>query len=172
MPVHALPNIRNRLKLFDIGEDTKHAVSLYRPLLSKRLDGLVSQFHQRLAAHPEARHLFADPAVRAKLTPKQKAHWEKLFSCSFDAAYVHGAIDIGRAHYRLKIAPYVYLAGYHFLHGRMIEIACEKYRGSGELPRLLTAIAALIALDTDLALSAYAQAYWRDAPQADAVILD
>jgi heme-based aerotactic transducer len=172
MTVSTMLSLQSRLALFEINEGTRHAINLFHPVFHKHLDGIVAQFYLHLYTFPEGRRALTGIDVKGKLAPRQKAHWLNLFTCDLDEHYAKRAAAIGRVHYERRIPPYLYMAGYTFVHSRLIAVACEAHRGAGELPQLLASISRLIALDMDLALSAYTREHWREAPVPETVYID
>jgi hypothetical protein len=172
MAVSTMLNLQSRLALFEIDENTRHAINLFHPVFHKHLDGIVAQFYLHMFGFPEGRRALTGIDVKQRLAPRQKAHWLNLFACELDERYVEHAVTIGRVHYERRIPPFLYMAGYTFVQCRLIAIACEAHRGGDELPDLLASISRLIALDMDLALSAYTREHWREAPLPETVYVD
>lgn len=100
------------------------------------------------------------------LRSKQISHWINLFSCDFDQTYANSAIRIGKAHFKNKVPPHLYIAGYNFFQCQLIVEVSDQLSGEAELPQCLAAIAKVISLDMDLALSAYTRQYWRSVSEA------
>lgn len=154
-------NIETRLALLGIGDDTVHNARLFYPTLYAALDRIVEKFYNHLLSFPDARQILAPMDVQTRLAPRQKAHWEKLFSCRIDERYVAEALLVGKIHFQSKVPPYLYLAGYNFFHCQIIKLATEKYDRLTGLPEILAGTSRLITLDMDLALSAYTREFWQ-----------
>lgn len=75
-------------------------------------------------------------------------------------------MKVGQIHYDNKIPPYLYMAGYNFVHCEIITLASQKYGNSSDLPNILSSITRLVTLDMDLSMSAYTREHWRGAPAA------
>lgn len=152
-------NIETRLRLLGIGNDTRHNLSVFYPVFGDALERIVEKFYAHILTFPAAAELLAGSDVKNHLMLRQKAHWDKLFSCRFDQDYVTEAIRIGKVHFDRKVPPYIYIAGYTFFHGQIIRLATRHYDATTGLQEVLIGAGRLIALDMDLALSAYMREY-------------
>jgi hypothetical protein len=153
----------SRLKMLGIDSNTRHNLELFRPVLAQRISDIVDAFYLHLRQFPEVTALLPKQGISA-LQYRQEAHWLEMFECRFDDHYLTSAIKIGRAHFDHKVPPRLYLAGHAFFHCRIIELAAGIYGRSGDLSMLLVSIARVIALDIDLAMSAYTREYWSARP--------
>ena len=153
-------DIQRRLELLEITDETRHNMGVFRPVLDANISGVVRRFYAHMNEFPECRVIFSGHRIDEVLRPRQERHWLRLFSCQFDEDYVAGALRIGNVHFENKVAPYLYLAGYNFIHCQLIKLAADNFEHSLELQGLQTSIARLITLDTDIALSAYTRAFW------------
>ena len=154
-------NLSRRLALLGITDDTKQNVAMFFPTFVGEVDDIIRKFYAHMLSFPVGKDIFADVDIRGSLERRQKEHWTRLFSCSFDEEYVASAIRVGQVHFKKKIAPYLYLAGYNFFHCELIQLASRTYAGSIGLPSMLSSITRVITLDMDLALSAYTREYWK-----------
>ncbi len=160
------PMLRERLLTLGIDSNTRHNLNLLRPGLAVHIDEIVAGFYSHFLQFDSAAALL--PAgIAPRLRQRQRAHWIEMFECRFDEHYTSNAVRIGQAHFDHKVPPRLYLAGHSYFHCRIIEMAARKYGQSGHLPILLASVAKVIALDIDLALSAYTRAMWREPPAND-----
>lgn len=153
-------DINRRLELLEITDETRHNIRLFFPVFEENINGIVRHFYRHMNEFPECRAIFSGHDIDKALIPRQQRHWLRLFSCEFDETYVAGALRVGDVHFRNKVPPYLYVAGYNFFHCQLIRLSAENFEHSLELQGLHTAISRLISLDMDLALSAYTRAYW------------
>lgn len=152
-------DLQKRLFMLSITDTTIANLSLFHPHVRDNMDSMVAAFYRFIHQMPATAAIFKDHEVERRLKPAQKAHWTGLLAGQFDAAYRARALKIGMAHYRHKVAPYVYIAGYNFFHCELIRVASMHYEGQ-ELAAVLQSITKVISLDMDLALSAYVRAAW------------
>ena len=124
------------------------------------IGAIVRRFYTHMNTYPECRAVFTGHKIDEVLRPRQERHWLRLFSCRFDDEYVAGALRIGDVHFQQKVAPYLYLAGYNYFHCQLIRLCADHFEYSLAMQGLQTAIARLITLDTELAMTAYTRAFW------------
>lgn len=154
------PNLERRLQLLKIDEQTTNLIHGFYPTLNREIDTVIARFYAHLMTTPEGREIFANRRAIEALKPRQRTHWMSLFSCKFDRDYVDSATAVGRVHYERKVPPYVYMSSYNFFHRELNEIAWRASTNKAELRDLLDAIARLVTLDMELALSAYTRERW------------
>ena len=94
-----------------------------------------------------------------RLKPAQSAHWQRLLSGRFDAAYFDGVRTIGLVHHKIGLEPRWYIAGYTYVLNRLVALAVRTHRWSpGKLAALIAAVNAAVMLDMDIAISTYQDA--------------
>lgn len=152
-------DIRKRLQLLNITETTVANLKTFHPIAVSNLDALVSEFYRFVHQMPATAAIFHGYDIERHLKPAQRKHWDSLFSGRFDDDYVDQAIRIGTIHYRRKVAPYLYIAGYNYFHCELIRL-CALHYGGLDLAQILQGIAKAVALDMDLALTSYTRAAW------------
>ena len=152
--------IEKQLALLQIDADTIRRVRSMQRVVDAGLDSIVREFYRHMLTFPEGKALFSSAETVQQLANKQREHWRKLFACTFDETFVKTAQTVGQAHYRHRVAPYLYIAGYTFFHGEIARVLCERYSGHRELPDMLVAMTRIIGLDMDLAISIYTKEYW------------
>lgn len=153
-------SIAKRLALLQIDDDTKANVTLFRPTLIAKIDTVTDNFYRFLGGFPDARRIITSQEMVPILKKAQHTHWLRLFSCRFDDAFVESAMGVGRAHLRVGVAPYLYIAGYNFFLTQLTRIAAEQYANRMELPGVLTGVQKLVMLDMEIALSVYTREFW------------
>lgn len=152
-------DLSKRLKLLNISDTTIANMRTFHPIVASNIDNLVAEFYRFVHQMPATAAIFHGYDIERHLKPAQKKHWDSLFSGRFDDEYTDQAIRIGTIHYRRKVAPYLYIAGYNYYHCEMIRLAALHYAGM-DLAQILQAIAKAVALDMDLALTSYTRAAW------------
>jgi methyl-accepting chemotaxis protein len=152
-------DLSKRLKLLNISDTTIANLKVFYPTVDREADNLVAEFYRFVHQMPATAAIFHGYDIEKHLKPAQKRHWKSLFSGRFDDEYTDQAIRIGTIHYRRKVAPYLYIAGYNYFHCEMIRLAALHYDGM-DLAQILQAIAKAVALDMDLALTSYTRAAW------------
>lgn len=157
--VAEISSIETRLRLLGIDDDTRHNLRVFYPVFEDALGRIVEKFYAHILTFPDAAELLAGSDVKNQLMLRQKVHWQNLFSCRFDQDYVTEAIRIGKVHFDRKVPPYIYIAGYSFFHGQIVRLATRHYDATTGLQEVLIGAGRLIALDMDLALSAYMREY-------------
>lgn len=154
-------DLSNRLALLRVDDNTKASIELFRPHLIAHLPMIIDRFYRHLMSFPEGRRIIGDESRIPMLKEAQEAHWKQLFLCDFDEAYAESAMNIGRSHLRVGVAPYLYIAGYAFFTCELMRLAAEEFATGLQLPSILTSIQKAVSLDMDLALSVYTRELWR-----------
>ena len=85
-----------RFRFLLIDDATHAALSEFAPILHKHIDEILEGFHAHVTKWGQVRALVGDQAFRLK--GAQKEHWARLFSGTFDEAYIQGVVRIGRVH--------------------------------------------------------------------------
>lgn len=156
--------LSERLRALGIDDNTRHNLSLFRPHLIGAIDAVVAEFYDHFQRIPSARVHFASPRL-SLLKQRQRAHWLEMFEARFDATYAANAIRLGEAHFNSRVPPRLYLAGQSFFQCSIIALAAKRIGPGRDLPSVLASIARVIALDVDLAMSAYTRAFWSRPPR-------
>lgn len=154
------PDLNKRLRFFGINKTTKREIGGFMPVLLPKIDGLADKFYGYTRNFSEARHILAPHYENNRLKDKQIKHWIRLFLCKFDEEYLAYGLKIGRIHFKHKVNPYLYIGSYNYIQCEFIELASKHYSDAKIQRGVLTAINRLIALDMDIALSAYTREYW------------
>jgi methyl-accepting chemotaxis protein len=152
-------DLRKRIHLLNITDTTIANLRAFHPLVLANLDDLISDFYKFVLQMPATSVIFRDYDIEKHLKPAQRRHWDLLFSGNLNDEYVDQSIRIGAVHYKRKVAPYLYIAGYNYFHCELIRLAALHYH-SMDMSQVLQAIAKAIALDIDLALTTYTRQAW------------
>ena len=158
-------NFEQRLALLSVAETDKELLRGFRPTLDACLDQILTDFYRHIRSLPELAAHFPDDRKVEGAKAAQKAHWQRLFSGSFDAEYMISVQEIGRAHSRIGLQPHSYIGGYAIVLGRLLGAAVETSRDGlfggidrPRLGRLLSIVARAILLDIDLAVTVFLEA--------------
>jgi methyl-accepting chemotaxis protein len=132
-------------------------LATFWPAIEPELPAILDGFYRHFTAFPHLQRLVGDQVPRLKQA--QAAHWQRLFSGRFDAAWLAGARTIGQVHQRIGLEPRWYIGGYSYVLNRLIALALRTYRWSpGKLAALVNAINAAVMLDMDVSISQYQDA--------------
>ena len=159
--------IDRKLAMLGIDEAATAALRQSASTVEVALPGIIERFYLHLQTFPDARRVLNRMSSIDTLKKRQEEHWAALFKHPLDAQYVRRALRVGEAHYRAKVAPYLYIAGYNFVQCEILSVLSEKHRAHQDLSLILTAATRVISLDMDLSISVYTRALWRS--QADTV---
>ena len=115
----------------------------------------------------ELRAFFVDPVVLRHVKSMQRQYFISLTSGDYGAAYLEHRLHVGRIHKRVGLTPRWYMGAYAIY----LEIVLPRVLSAFEFSRnrqrhAVTALTKLIALDQELALTAYFHA--DDQPEAPA----
>ncbi|WP_430396761.1 protoglobin domain-containing protein [Ferrovibrio sp.] len=146
-------NLPQRLLRFGITPLTRDNLRLVRPILQFHLNGITSRFYDFVQRFPEGKTILAKHDT-VKLRHRQQSHWEMVFDCRFDHDYLTNALGIGHAHYRAKVPPPLYMAGYNFFLGDLLRLVATEYKGS-DMAAAAASITRVVNLDMSLALTAF-----------------
>jgi methyl-accepting chemotaxis protein len=146
-----------RTRFIGLDPQTCGLLTAFWRAVEPELPGILEGFYQHVASVPHLKQLVGDQIPRLKQA--QTAHWRRLFSGRFDAAYFAGVHTIGLAHHKIGLEPRWYIAGYTYVLNRLVALAVRTHRWSpGKLTALITALNAGVMLDMDIAISAYQEA--------------
>ena len=153
-------DLQKRLRFFGIDTETKRVVSDFLPILLPRMEAITDRFYGYTLNFPDAKSILAPFYANNTLRDRQVKHWIKLFSCRFDKEYYEYSLNFGKIHYKYKIIPYLYIGSYSFIQCELMNLVSIHYSDTDSRSATLAAINRLIALDMDLALSAYTREHW------------
>ncbi len=155
----ATTDLRMRLALLRIDDDTRANLKRFRPILERQIDAVIDGFYRFLREVPEARAILTSDEQVRQLRAKQRSHWLVLFSGTWDGHFRDAAIAIGAAHFNARVPPYLYVAAYTYFHCELINVAASQFNGE-DAARVTAAIAKIVNLDMELALASYMRVLW------------
>jgi len=77
-----------------------------------------------------------------------------VVTARLDNSYLMDSLAIGFAHFRARIPPHLYMAGYNFFMSDLLRLVSTEFRGT-EMAAATTAITKVCMLDMSIALNAY-----------------
>ena len=132
-------------------------LTAFWPAIEPQLPAILDAFYQHVTTIPLLRKMVGDQLPRLKQA--QMAHWRRLFSGQFDAAWLSGVRSIGQVHHRIGLEPRWYIGGYTYVLNRLVALALRTHRWSpGKLAPLIGAVNAAVMLDMDVSISVYQEA--------------
>ncbi len=153
--------LKHRISLLSIDQKIVDVLHRIAPFVETCLSGITEDFYAHMQKFPEGRQMFADPDRVRGLKAHQQGHWTRLFNAQLDLDYLQDAMRIGKAHYRGKVAPHLYIAGYNFFEAALLKRVSTRYQNDPQLPLMVEAISKIVGLDMDLSISVYLRELWR-----------
>ena len=148
-----------RLRFLDITPDTQSAMREVWPLIQPALPDILQDFYVHVTAIPALAEKIGGEGNITRLKAAQSKHWAGLFGGNFDAGYFDRCHVIGMTHFRIKLEPRWYMAGYSFVVARLTAILTEADRRKlQQAARAIAAMTKAIFLDMDVAISIYYEA--------------
>lgn len=138
---------------FEITPLTTDNLKLVYPVFTQHNAGIVHRFYAFIMRFPEAARLLQGKNLDG-LKFRQQRHWETVVTARFDGSYLVDSLTIGFAHFRARIPPHLYMAGYNFFIGDLLRLVSTEFRGT-EMAAATTAITKVCMLDMSIALNAY-----------------
>ncbi|PWE16688.1 chemotaxis protein [Marinicauda salina] len=107
-----------------------------RPVVEKRLPGVLDEFYDHLRKWPQAAGNFDGDAAMDRAKTKQIDHWLRIVDARFDADYERSVRRIGETHAALGLAPEWYFGAYNILMRGLIRAVLSETGGGGLMARL------------------------------------
>lgn len=117
----------SRLAFLQIDQQTRETLSQVAPIIGASLKPTLDAFYQHIFQWPMLRQKFSDAQRVEQVKLAQIAHWQRLFSGSFDQHYFSDTTEIGKTHERKAIEPRYYLGGYCFTLTQIVKLLVEHY---------------------------------------------
>ena len=156
MPEFTFPTDRaTRLSFLGLDAAAAAAIREAWPAVGDAVRPALDAFYDHLTTVPALASLVT-PDMIPRLKAAQAAHWERLFSGSFDEEYMAAVTATGRAHARIGLEPRWYIGGYALLLDRLLDALDRAFRRRPQTrARLRSAVIRAVFLDMDLAISVY-----------------
>lgn len=144
------------------GADLYHLKTVGSRLLP-HLDEVLSSFYEAVLSDDELSRFFPDQSRIAHAKEKQKLHWEKLLSGTFDQDYVDSAIRVANVHFNIELPADHFCSQYSMVTSQLQSLlfAGQKIftlKGTRGLQRDVAILTRTMSLDMNLILSAYFEA--------------
>ena len=145
-----------RLRFMRVTDKTGPALREFWRVLEPKLPEILDAFYAHIASVPQLASMVGNQIPRLK--GAQGAHWQRLFSGSFDETYMQGVRTIGLTHSRIGLDPRWYIGGYLLVLNRLVEMATAHYRNAQRCSEIIGAINTAVLMDMEIALSVYQEA--------------
>lgn len=140
-------------------EDNYRSFPRIKSIIDRFAGKALDKLYQRIGEHPEASALLSTQEVRTRASNAQLAHWQDLFSGSFDAAALARSEKIGEVHAQVGLPPALYIGGYALVLEEIITRAMgqglSSRIGGGQTGAVIGTLVKTALLDMGAALSAY-----------------
>jgi len=144
----------SRLRYMNVDSDTSRLLLEFWPLVEPELIKIMGGFYEHVKSIPSLNNLIG--ADTLGLRDALVAHWERLFCGNFDDSYFDSVRSIGEIHRKIGLEPRFFLGSYNYGQGRLVAIALQQEHWSrAKIQSVIVAVGNAIALDMDLAISAY-----------------
>ncbi len=152
--------MEERLRFLQIDEDTLAELRDAKRILEPAMDRMLDRFYSHILGEPELKSLFVDQESIDRARAAQKEHWlNTLFEGRYDNAYFEKAIEIGRAHARVRLSPNWYIGGYCQMLGQFIDLISAEYAASNKpTASIIQAVCKIVFLDMDVVIHCYLDA--------------
>jgi len=146
--------IDRRLAFYQINDDTISMIVETGRLIEENMPRIIAAFYHHVGTFPEAARFLSNFDV-SEIKLRQKEHWHRLMFSGFSEEYVHSAVRVGVAHYRIKLPLYLYISGYNNFMGNVVDLIANHYLGALVSAQHLRSMIKAISFDMDIAISVY-----------------
>lgn len=149
--------IAERCAFFALDREDAERLRALAPTIEVHADAIVDAFYRFLRDAAPTAPFLRDAATVGHLAKTQREYLLRLFSGSYDQAYVAHRMRVGEAHHRIGLAPEWYLGAYR----RYLELLLERIVGpSGDeaSTQAFASVLKVVFFDVALALDAYVAA--------------
>ena len=112
--------IRRRKALLGLSDDDARLLSALMPLVTSRVDDVVTEFYDAQMKRPEVTRIIGGSEGLTRLHGTMRAYVMDLFSGHYGADYVNSRLRIGLIHHRIGVTPQLYLAAVNLLQGLLV----------------------------------------------------
>ena len=145
-----------RLRFMRVTDRTGPTLREFWKIIEPKLPEVLDAFYAHAASVPQLASMVGNQISRLKSA--QGTHWQRLFSGTFDDAYMQGVRTIGMTHSRIGLDPRWYIGGYLLVLNRMVAIATKHYRNADRCAEVIGAVNTAVMMDMEIALSVYQEA--------------
>lgn len=147
-------NMQRRLIIDGIDDETRRIMAGFEPVFEANIAGVVASFYRHVLVFPETRRFFEGTDVEY-LKARQVDHWRRMLACTFDEAYVRGAVAIGLRHHEIGLPLFLYLSGCNRILCDLTSLAIMHHSGALVSSQTVASIIKIVALDMDITISCY-----------------
>lgn len=147
--------ISSRKELFLITPADELALKEIKPLIERKLAGMVEQFYEMQTAVPEIALLIGDADTLSRLKSAQHRYVTDLFSGYYDIEYVNNRLRIGLVHKRIGVEPKLYLAAIMTLRTLLYDLVDDAVQDEQQKLRVIPALQKMIMFDITLVFDTY-----------------
>lgn len=146
--------VADGLRFMEVDSPLCDELVLLWKIVEPRLPEILDAFYAHLSSISSLQEMLGGQNARLKTV--QSAHWKRLFTSRFDAAYFESARIIGVTHNRIGLAPKWYIGGYRFIMSRLVQVVLEKNKFSPAAGgRAVNALMTALMVDIELVISVY-----------------
>ena len=161
--------LEDRLHFVGLDPAARKALRAIKPIVDREIPVALDKFYARVQANPETRRFFSDSAVLERAKAAQIEHWRRLSTGELEVRSFESARRVGETHARIGLSPKWYAAGYgaiaeHLFTATTAEIWPKGALRAGAFAKgadagaALSALARVVLLDLELAVSSYIDA--------------
>ncbi|WP_189990528.1 protoglobin domain-containing protein [Thalassobaculum fulvum] len=149
-----IKRIDRRLAFYQINDDARSMIVETGRIIDENMPQIIAAFYRHVGTFPEAARFLSSFDV-AEIKLRQKEHWNRLMFSGFSEDYVHSAVRVGVAHYRINLPLYLYISGYNNFMGNVVDLIVNHYLGALVSAQHLRSMIKAISFDMDIAISVY-----------------
>ena len=137
-----------------------------KSLIMTALPAALEASYAQILATPETAKFFSSETAIRHAKSKQQAHWELISNGRLDESYAKAVTHVGEVHARIGLEPRWYIGGYNIVLEQLIAALLEARWPKARFNRRrnemrqqakeeIAAVAKMVLLDMDLAISVY-----------------
>lgn len=147
--------IAERRAFFALGRDDEERLRALAPEMARNAEAIVDTFYRFLREAPPTAPFLRDPSAIGHLAKTQREYLLRLFSGSYDAAYVAHRMRVGETHHRIGLSPEWYLGAFR----KYLDLVLSQVLpADDEKTRAFASVLKIAFFDIALALDAYVAA--------------
>ena len=155
-------DLQNQLSFARIDDATCQLLRDAWPLVDKGMPHLLDEMYSHVLQRPELKALFANEDRINMARQRQRAHWQALFSGTFNEEYVASVGRIATTHARIGLQPSFYISTYLIalenIHAMLVDAGTPAVMTRPARSRLAATIRAVdraVLFDLQLVVTAY-----------------
>ena len=155
-------DLDKQLAFARIDAATRQALRALWPVVDADMPRILDAMYQHILQRPELKAMFANPERVGAARDRQRAHWQRMFSGTYDQDYTASVQRIAATHARIGLEPSLYISTYLIaleeIHGVAIRGAQRGLLGKIARDKLIETIAAVdraVLFDLQLVVTSY-----------------